>query len=554
MPSKRQRGIRSNVKPYILKRNLSGMDQSRSDFILRPDQAVSIENMHAVKEGEWSADRAGYSIVNDGDAAYESGSDIDGVYWFVDSSGDDHLFIACNTKLLEVDTTTGTASTIDGSASYTAGGQVDFQTIGNVLFTCDGSIATPRKWDGSTAADASGWPIDDGTNTYSKPKFLETHQGRLVALNFQGGTGGASKWESHIGISDQGDAESFTLPATAADEAYVAEVGPGDGQTITGARSIPIPASNNDALVIYKERSTYMMTGSSGLLSDADVFRIVRINGNYGAFNNNCIVEVGNDLLALNRDGVNSFSTSNDSGTIQPLNINSDSVRDVIASISDGYEDQCWGVHLPFRREVWWAVPTNGSVQNDKVIVYKYPTPGDPQSLPKWSIRTAAGVFFPKAAEIFKRDFYAGLYSGILGLMFDASTYGGTAIPYRYEYPYVDFGNEKQMKRVVGADAHFKIRGDLSATLSTRWKGGGNNDSFSNALTLSTELGGAVYGTAEYGTDYYGEQEEMKVVFKVPGNGQRVKFTLEGNTGDTGPIFLGLTPVVEFGNISQQFN
>jgi hypothetical protein len=553
--SKASRGIRSNVKTFRLKQNVSGMAQNKAEAFLRPDQAVDIVNMHATEEGSWSADLVGYTKINSGGTAYESGAAVDGLNWWTDSSGTDHLMMAINGKLKEINTSTGAATDKDASAGYTVGGQVDFQAIGNKLFTCDGSIATPRKWDGSSAANSSGWPINDGSNTYTKPKFVENHNGRLAYANFQGGSGAASKYPSHVVIMDLDNAESCTLPAVSAADGYVVGVDDGDGQQITGMYSMHIPQSNDTQLIIFKNRKTYTLTGYSALLTDADQLGWFRMNGNYGAFNNRCIVEVGKDVLALSEFGITSYSASTDSGTIQPAAISSDLVKDVINRININVKEKCWGIHLPLRREVWFFLPTGASTQCNEAIVYKYPSPGDQGTSPKWSRRTDAGSKFKMAHGVqLNSTFYIGSYTGIVGTMFTNSLYDDVGIPWTYEYPYWDAGNEKQNKKFLNGDAHFKVRAPLNFTMTTKWKGGGSNEVFPQTLPIPTSIGGAKFGTGVFGMSVFGASEERKVAYECRGDGLRLKHKLTGVTSTCGPEFLGLTPVLELGNISQHWN
>lgn len=536
--SKAARGIRSNVRTFKLKSNVSGMAQNRAETFLRPDQAIDILNMHATEEGSWSADNAGYTKINSGGTAYESGAAIDGMAVFTDSASVDHLFIAINGKLKEVNTTTGADTAIDASAGYTVGNPVDFAAMQDILYTVDGSI-TPRKWDGATAANASGWPVSGYTN----PKYIESHQERMIFL-------APEENGSAFIVSDFEDPETFTLTGSNATDGYVGHAGDGDGQRIVGARSMHIPASNEEQLLIFKNKSTYVLLGASGKPDDADAFRVIKMNADYGAINNRCIIQVGNDILALNRFGVTSYSSTTQSGTIQPTAINSDQIKDVIGSMNTQAEAQCWGLHLPHRREVWWFLPTGGSSQCNAAIVYKYPSPGV-QEIPKWSRRFDAGGKFKMAhGALLDRTFFIGSYSGIVGTMFTASTYDGTGIPWRYEYPFWDKGNEKQNARVLTAEAHFKVRSAQTFTMQYQWKGGGCNDQGSQSYPIETTVAGALYGTATYNVDYFGEQEEVKIPYDLFGDGLRLKHTLSGTTTSTGPEFLGLTMSMELGNIS----
>lgn len=551
--SKAARGILPNVRvTNALKQNRGGMVQNRPEMFLAPTEAIRTENMHATEEGSWSADKAGFETVNESGTAYEGGKQVCGAAWYVDSVFADHLVIAINGKLKEINTTTGAASDADASAGYASNADVDFQQIGDLLLSVDGSIATPRKYDGSSGGDSIGWPISDGTNTYTTPKYVEEHQGRAVYLNFQGGTNGP--WPSHFALSDQDNAESFTLPATTAAHCYVSEAGVGDGAQITGAKSIHVPLTNQSQLLIFKDRSTYLLKGSSAKSGDADLFVVVKVNGNYGAISNRCILQVGNDVLAFNEFGITAFSGANTSGTIQPVAIGSDMVKAEIAKMNLTEKGKSWGVHLPDRREVWFGFPAGSSTEVNRFIVYKYPNPGDPTSTPKWSVRTDCGVFKPSCGVLVSKTFYVGFYTGIVGEMFASSLYGNSGIFWRYEYPAYDFGNEQQIKRVLQAIAHFKLRTSQMVDVKPTWKGGGNNDQDPQTLDVQTTLGGATYGTSIYGAAYYGSQEEVRHPFDVLGDGLKLKFTFSGTTNGTGPEFQGVTLITESGGLSQHYN
>ena len=539
MGNKAARGIRPNERTLKLRQNVSGMAQNRAEAFIRPDQAVDIVNMHATEEGSWSADLGGYTVINSGGTAYESGAAIDGMAVFEDSAGTKHLFIGINGKLKEINTTTGVATDIDASAGYTVGNPVDFEAMYDVLYTVDGSI-NPRKWDGTTAGNAAGWPVSG----HSKPKYLVKHNNRMIYL-------APTEDETAFIVSAFENPEDFTTAGSVATNAYI---GHASGR-IKGARSMHIPATNDEQTVIFGEDFTDVFVGSSAILTDADGFKIVSMNGNYGAINNRCIIQVGKDILALNIFGVTSYSSTTQSGTIQPNDINSDRVKDTIASLNLNAKDECWGIHLPNRREVWWFLPTGSATQCNAAIIYKYPAPGTQDETPKWSRRTDAGNKFRLAhGAMLDRTFYVGTYGGKAGTMFTASTYDGTGIPWRYEFPYWDLGNEMQNKRIAFGFAHFKVRSNQVATMQTQWKGGGCNDQSSETLAIETTVAGAVYGSGVYGTDYYGSQEEVKTPFEVLGDGLRLKFTLSGTTTTTGPEFLGITLKSQMGNLSGHWN
>ena len=212
---------------------------------------------------------------------------------------------------------------------------------------------------------------------------------------------------------------------------------------------------------------------------------------------------------------------------------------------------------LPERREIWFFLPTGSSTYCNEAIVYKYPSPGDTAELPKWSRRTDAGNKFLTTHGIqFAGSFYVGLHNGFVGQMFTSSKYHDVAIPWVYEYPYIDFGYEKQNKRVPYAEAQFKVRTANTATIKSKWLGGGCNDVLSQPLAIMTNVEGAKFGSVKFGAGTkFGSVDELKVPFEIPGDGQRLKLRLSGNTAvGSGPEFLGLITQVEFGNLSQHWS
>lgn len=549
--NKLSRGILPNIKTPRLKENDSGVVQNQPDSFLNDSMAATIQNMHSVQENVWSADNAGYSIVNTGKTPYESGASIDGMVWYPDTSGNDHLYFAANSKLKECNVVSGAATDIDPTAGYTLGAQVEFATYltgGTAyLYSCDGNIPTPRKWDGTVASNAGGWPLSDGINSFSRPTIAGTYQGRLATANFSG-------FAAHIAFSNYQAPDTCTIPAINGTDGYIAQVGNEAGQQIRGFRSVPVPRTNTEVAIIAKDRAIYAITGNSAIQTDATPFSIIKINDEYGAFNNRSMIRYGNDVYAFSEKGVISYTSASQSGDIQPIGINSDLVLDTLASLNLNSKSKCWAIHLADRREMWFAMPTGSSTQVDTILVYRYATPGDPYSKPKWSIRTSAGVFKPSYGVRMNRDFYTGFYNGTIGKMFNGAQYDTTGIPWKYSYGRLSYGNEKQFKQIPDADAHFKVRSNQTVLMESQWYGGNNNDYFSQSVPISTTVSGATWGNFNWGGANWGLQEERIIQFKAPGNGKFNKITLSGTTNTTGPIFLGLTPVVRYGNLARSWN
>lgn len=540
--SRRLRGIRPNIRFRGLVRNISGVREDRAERYMSPDEAVEIINMHSEAEGSWTAHNVGYE--NQNATAYQSGSSFQGLHWYTEPDGTDHLVGAINGKFTEYNESSYAETELNASAVFATDSLVDFQTFQGLVFACDGS-ANPRTYDGTSESAAGGWPVD---SSYNNPKYLEVHNGRLAFANLQNNT-------SLVVFSDIGDGESFTTGGGAASNYAAIQIDNGNGQAITGLKSVYIPQTNDTYLLVAKERSLYAITGRSAVVSDADAFAVIKVNDTYGCVNNQSMVQVGNDVIMLGElpgggFGFISYSTALQNGTLQPVLLGSDRISKTLGGISRSALSKCYGVHLPARREVIFGIPTGGSSTVNKWVVYKYPSAQD--EVAKWSVRT--GITHP-AGLVYKNKVYFGTTNGYLSDWFTSSTYDGTTINWEYEYPYVDLGGEGQHKRIPTVFGHFKASINTSATLSSKWLGGGNNNSRGVSKNLSAQSSAAVYNTAIYGTDRYGAQVERKVPFKTYGNGERVKFTVRGNTTTAGgPEFLGLTYFIEFGGTSHAYN
>jgi hypothetical protein len=548
---KLSRGIVPNIKTPSLRQNTAGVVQNKPKSAMNPSEALIIENMHQPQEGFWSADKAGYSVVNLNKTPYEAGATIDGIQWFPDSNGVDHLFVAIKGKLKEVNLSDGSIADIDASAGFAVGGQVCMQPfqLGNtpLLFSSDGTVA-PRKWDGSalTASAAGGWPVSDGINSFTHPKYLSASQQRLQAANFPG-------FPSHFIQSDLQKPEVFTQPATVGTDSWISQIGNESGQQILGFCNLPIPKTNSEVTVVFKDRCIYQISGNSSKAGDATVFSPTLINDKYGAFNHRCIIRLNSDVLAMNEHGIISYTAATLSGDVQPVAINNATIGDTLEMINLSQKDKCWAIHLPDRYEIWFGVPTGSSTKVDTILVYRYPTPGDATSTAKWSIRTSAGVFFPSCGVLVNRDFYIGLPGGVVGKMFASSQYDTIGIPWKYAFGKLPYGNEKQYKQILDIEALFAIRTAQTITVQSIWRGGGNNDNTVQSYPLMARIG-AVWGQFKWGQAPWGSEDEQSIQIKTPGNGEYHQLILSGTTNASGPVFLGLKPVVRYGAISRSYN
>jgi len=530
------------IKPFGFFFNTKGLDEYTGTMFIQPDAAVQIENMHVDAIGQWSAYKQGYDNFT---AQLESGARVDSLGWYTDASGTDYLLEAINGKIKNINTSTG-AVTSEISTGFTGGNPVDFETFKGTLYAVEKSIS-PQKWAGSgSMSAASGWPVTSGSDSYDKPSLVEAYANRLTFANFNG----ATKYPSHIVISDNLAPETFTLGASATDGAVI-QVNPGDGQNLVAMRNLYIPNQDTNVLILFKDRSVYSLSGTT-----PSTFVVTRISSKFGALNNRCVVQVGQDLLFLDVYNINSLSTATESGTIQPKAIGSERVIDTLATLNLSAKDKAWAIHYPDRREVWFAIPTGSNTEPDTIIVYYY-NQTDQGPVNMWSIRKGTTE---TCALLLNKTVFTGSSTGYIRKWFNSSKYGSTGISWIYKYPFFNFGTQYQNKRVLECYAWFLLIGSETITFKTEWRGGGNNIQKTISKTISiTDGSGSVYGTvtppaAVFGTSVYGGSAILKKI-KIPviGNGEQLQFTVTGTTGSTGPIFLGLSGLVEYMEFSRSY-
>lgn len=535
---------RRRIKPFNFFFNTKGKDEHTGTFYIQPDAATVVENMNTDKLGQWSTYNQGYERFT---AQQESGSRIDGAYWFTEDDGTDHIVIAVNGKLKDIDDVTGAVSATP-STGLTAGNPTDFETFKGNLYVVDGTI-TPIVWSGSgSASSVAGIPLNNGAEDYGDPLLVEKYNNRLVYGNFRDTTNGP--YPSHIAISDDLAPDTFTLTA-GTDNGAVIEVSPGDGQSLLGLKSKHLPNSNEDVLLLFKDRSIYALEGRT-----QTEFNLYKVSGSVGALNNRCIVEVGPDIIFMDEYNIHSLSTANESGTMQPKLIGSEQVETTLRTLNVAAKSKAWAIHLPHRNEVWFAIPTGSNTEPDTIIQYHYERTVEGELVNSWAIRKNIR---PTAAVLYNSRFFTGDTSGYINEWHNTSTYAGDAVSWRFQYPYFNFSTQAQNKRVVEAAAWFILRGEEAVTITTQWRGGGNNTIKAMPKTVGPENGAVpIFGSAPpaavFGQSYYGSEGTLvKVKFPVYGNGEQLQLTFAGSVSEVGPVFLGVSGLVEYMGESRSY-
>ncbi len=521
--------VMPNIKPFALVFNSQGMDQKSGIFYIQPSAALLIQNMHRDTTGVYSAHNQGYTNWS---PQLESGVKIDSLGTWRDVSGNDYIFADVNGKIYSLDSITG-ASNGTIATTLTAGNKAYFSGFQGNLYMTEKSIE-PMKWTGSGSMSAiSLFPFTNGSEIYDKPALITAFDNRIAYANFNGST----LYPSHILLSDTLNAESCTIATTNDTDGFIAQIAPGDGQTITAMRPLYIPSLNIQNLIVYKDFSTYAVVGTT-----PTTFKVVHVNDMVGALNPNCVVQFGSDHIVLDRNTIYSLSTANQAGSIIPRDLGSLLVKTTLASLNFSAKDKAWACHLPFRREIWFGIPTGSNTEVDTILVYYYEDPQQPGS---WSVRTGTNQSCPLMVNT-ENIFLTGDYSGYVNKWFTSSQYGTTGYTFEYQYPWFDFGAKSQIKRVKELYAWFLNAAPQQTYFTSEWRRGGNNIVRSQTIDVGQNTI-ATYGSAVFGVDVYGDTPLVVAKLPIPGNGEQFRFTISGQTTLDGPEFLGLTGLVEYG-------
>jgi hypothetical protein len=528
-----------SIRPFMMVFNTEGVDQKSGVFLTQPKRADWIENMHTNQLGVFSADQQGYSLFLEN---VTTGSPIDGLSYFQVTGAQPALLLAANGHIRQF--------AMDGeeqallTTALLSHEPVDFESFQGVLFVTQKG-ASSLKWPGYGLMEAvSGFPIVVGALSYDKPRLVERHVNRLVYADFSG----TVSYPSHIAISDDLDPETFTIGLDDTNAAVI-QISPGDGQHITGMKSLHLPSTNKTSLLVFKETSVFVVNGDT-----PQTFTVELINGTVGALNNRCIVQLGNDIIFMDRHRISSLSAANESGTLRFKPLSSDRIQNVLQELNLNAAEQCFAVHLPSRQEVWFGLPTGSSQKVNKILVYRYPLATDEPGA--WSIRTGIEANVPLLTPDDK--FLLGNYSGDVYQFFGDSTYAGEPMSWRYRFPFHHFDVPLQSKRIVDCFAWFLSPTPQSITFRSEWRGGGAHSVTTVTKTISPYRG-ATYGTtvppaATYGANFYNDIPLMKVRVPVRGNGEQLRLEISGETSATGgPIFIGFTGLVEYMNDSRSF-
>lgn len=501
--------------------NTGGMNLRFNDISLSQGEAEEITNLHATSQGSWSSSNAGYVHLNS--VPLGSSTPVTALYEYTTLGGITYLMAVAGTSLYTFEPSEGTATELTNT--LTLNQPMRFTTFNGLLIGCNG-VDTPKKWDGiNPVANLTGWPATIPGITPGQPSISEIFANRLVFA-------GDGDNPSMLYLSELENAENFT-PEEGASSAGAIQVSPGDGEKITALKTLFLPMNSEEVLVIFKERSTYMLSGN-----DADTFSLQKISGEFGAVSHLSVIQAGNELMFLSREGVTSLSTATAQGNIT-TGFLSDRIRPQMDSLNRSQLQNSFAVHLRNRQEVWWFVADGSASQNQTVLIYNY---GINRA---WSRRTgieaASGICM-------NGKLYTGNYTGIIQQQLRGNSYNGQPIRWTYRSGFLDLSEPRLRKRIKDIELFFKQISSVTVTVNVYWDfRRGSRYRQSRALTLVPDASSCLYNTAVYGQDTYNLAGSSILKFMPDGSGRYVQLELTGQDADQPVEIEGWTITALYG-------
>jgi hypothetical protein len=483
--------------------NSGGMNLKANDLTLKDGEAEEIINLHATTQGSWSSDNAGYIHLNTTPLA--SGQTITSLYEYQNLTGQSFLMVVAGDSLFTFNESTGEATLIYDE--LTPNRPMNFVTFQGLLIGCNGSD-NPIKWDGSNAVEfLQNWPPDILGITPGKPAIAENYSNRVA---FSGDADNPSM----LYISELENAENFE-PDFWSDSPGAIQISPGDGEKITALKTLFLPLLNEEVLVIFKEQSTYVLSGI-----DVDTFAVQKVSDEFGAVSHRSLTLVGNELMFLSTEGVTSLSTATAQGNIITQFLSSQ-IQEQITNLNRNQLSQSFAVHLRNRQEVWWFVADGSSPQNQTVLVYNY---GINRA---WSKRQG---IVASCGTVLNGKLYTGNYEGVVQQQLKGNSYNGQPIPWLYRSGFNDFENPRLRKRIKDIQLFLKQISRVDVTVNMYWNlRRGSQNRQSRICTVIPDSASITYEQATYGQDYYNRAGTSAFTLVPAGSGQYFQLELTGN-------------------------
>ena len=549
-----------------------GLIKSRSTFIMKPGEALELENFEPDMEGGYRRIDGFRKHVNHIVPQTSASSErVLMVAFFnnnIVAARGEKIWTSASTELgLAIASGTGMTGsgtiTVDSTSGFSSSGTLQ---INSEIFTYTGVTSTTftgvtRATSSTSAADHSvddavseSWTVrDTGRTSASKYAFERFNFDGNEKIIVTDGTNDPTVFNTSFTATDVTEstvegskylaafkghmfyAGKSTTPQTLVfsqpfdEDAFNSGSGAGSikvDDTITGLKTF------RDALFIFCENRIFKLTGST--LSD---FAIVPVTRNIGCVNGDTIQEFAGDLIFLGPDGLRTVAGTARIGDVElgTISVNVQSVFDENLINSSLFESAVIPNKTQYR--IYFSKDGQGENVTKGVICVMKGQNFEFSELR--GIKPSATDTFVEAGNVIVLH---GGYDGYIHRQEKGDDFNGTTILGKYRSPDLTFGDagiRKHMQRVI---LNYKPEGSIDADLFVRYDYEDKNSARPAAYALDSSDVAALYGSATYGAGSasfgtYGGTSEPLIRQPVEGSGFAVALRINDG-GSTPPYSL----------------
>jgi hypothetical protein len=412
-------------------------------------------------ENYFPLNRGGQSRVGGFSLFFDTGSTlaINGLYRFIKSDGTNLLLFGQSTKVYKLVSGVKTDIGITTSAAY-----LTFETAMDRVVICD-ALAKPFTYDGSATGSLTAAPA------FAKQSLF--YQNRLWVITDQ------SPNSSYVYYSNPSD-------ITTGYGTQFIPCGLNDGQKIVSISKFFIPGTLDPVILVCKERTKGIILGDG---SDANPYYYVTVDLDAGGVSLRGVVQFGQQIAVLTPQGVNSYTP----GQTNENNLNykylSEKVRPSFQALNQNALNSSISWYDWKNTRISFAVPET-SFQTPNVI-WHFDTRLGCWYKERWNLGqdcTASLIDSPSG------NWYHGDSQGKIYLHDMNGSFDGQNITSFMIFPFLDFGNPRQLKRCI--QAAMMVRSSTSASLGFGIKLD-YGQSYAKSITLNIQNSGTTWGSGK---------------------------------------------------------
>lgn len=513
----------------------------------------------------FSASPAGHTLIIDPPGAsgsegeFNSGAEFLGFGIHYTTAGTAILLMQVGDEVYDYDPTAEVVTEVETSV-FTAGSSSALPTMRSYspgYFIYTNGFDQPKKWagtgsfatlQGDTGGGLGNFPITIGGVSFSKPKFCEVFNNRLVLAKFD-------TLPFHFLMSEFDDPQGYdtsgTNPARANLDTVPAMLGP-----IKGMKSFKLSNdTNEEVLLIGCENGFSVVTGI-----DADTYRQYVLTTNYGLLSNYAFEQLDSDLLFFATDGIRSFSTLAQNANLLSSSL-SYPIQDVIRDLSASSLDRIFSIHHPETLEVLFWFPRTGESHNRNAIVANYGLSSSNDAnkfTPAYSIKQTPpeGVArSPSCGIVYAKQVYCGGYDGHLQVHYEGNKYDTEIIQFQINSSLFTVNTPTQNSSArkfyfvcQGGDQEFTA---AAYVYEFRKDGVMRKKQVASRLLTSSTGGSTILGGWILGSGVFASRGTQFIEFTPPGSGHMWEIEARGNSSNASLNLVGVLSILIGGGTRQ---